>query len=49
MLEELEALFIHLDKVKGRATASLGKGELGDAPKAFFRVLAARWQNQGAP
>ena len=36
--EELEALFIQLDKVKGRATSSLGKGELGDALKAFFRV-----------
>ncbi len=36
--EELEALFIQLDKAKGRATSSLGKGELGDALKAFFRV-----------
>jgi hypothetical protein len=34
----LEALFIQLDKAKGRATSSLGKGELGDALKAFFRV-----------
>ena len=36
--EELKALFIQLDKAKGRATSSLGKGELGDALKAFFRV-----------
>lgn len=36
--EELEALFIQLDKAKGRATSSLNKGELGDALKAFFRV-----------
>ncbi len=36
--EELEAVFIQLDKAKGRATSSLGKGELGDALKAFFRV-----------
>ena len=38
MQEELEALFIQLDKVRGRASASLGKSELGDALKAFFRV-----------
>ena len=36
--EELEALFVQLDKAKGRATGTLGKGELGDALKAFFRV-----------
>lgn len=36
--EELEALFVQLDKAKGRATSTLGKGELGDALKAFFRV-----------
>ena len=34
----MEALFIQLDKAKGRATSSLGKGELGDVLKAFFRV-----------
>ena len=38
MQEELEALFAQLDKAKGRATGSLGKGELGDALSAFFRV-----------
>lgn len=36
--EELEVLFVQLDKAKGRATGTLGKGELGDALKAFFRV-----------
>lgn len=36
--EELEALFIQLDKAKGRATTSLGKSELGDALRVFFRV-----------
>lgn len=36
--EELEALFIQLDKAKGRATSSLGKSELGDALRVFFRV-----------
>lgn len=29
---------MQLDKAKGRATGTLGKGELGDALKAFFRV-----------
>ena len=29
---------MQLDKAKGRATSTLGKGELGDALKAFFRV-----------
>lgn len=38
MQEELEVLFVQLDKAKGRATGTLGKGELGDALKAFFRV-----------
>ena len=38
MQEELEALFIQLDKAKGRATTSLGKSELGDALRVFFRV-----------
>ena len=38
MQEELEALFIQLDKAKGRATTTLGKSELGDALRVFFRV-----------
>ena len=38
MQEELEVLFIQLDKATGKATGALSKGDLGEALQAFFRV-----------